>query len=100
MINCLLLFFLTESKSSDLTKSQIIVFSTCVGLILVGGLTIFFCLAGSKVCPCCCQKGPILNNKSLATTENMIPPIFYTEELQDPLMQTDLKEHFHADYIK
>jgi hypothetical protein len=26
-------------------------------------------------------------------TENLIPPVFYTEQLQDPLHQADLSDH-------
>lgn len=48
------------------------------------------------VCCCCenkCNRVKEPYQPEALTTEQLIPPIFYTDDMKDPLQQDDLREH-------
>ena len=65
-----------------------------VGLYLFLGF-IFIFLFLVVIC-CICEEMEEIKEEPLIQTHNatanILPPVFYTEELTDPLMQVDLKE--------
>lgn len=64
--------------------------------IVVTGLLIFILILMLLVYCCKSDKCTTKKEKNGETdsTMNLIPPIFYTEDMRDPLYQEDLKEKY------
>lgn len=79
------------------------------GFIILGviaGVLIIIILLGCISRKYCSEKSPSEDpdyhrvlQKDLVGQENLIPPIFYTEETEDPLSQEDMHNHVRVERI-
>jgi hypothetical protein len=83
-------------------------FSAKTFIIVMSCLAFLLLLA--RVIGCLCRRRPQeaaarhsdapteipLQTHSASSVANLIPPLFYTEGLRDPLMQEDLRDHLRA----
>jgi hypothetical protein len=67
-----------------------------VGVVVGGAIIVFILLVlcCAKILQMCSDAADFGAHAedSLTTTENLIPPIFYTAEMKDPLLWADLAE--------
>ena len=82
------LFSLIILNASD-SNSDIIA-PIVIGIIIIVLLVVIVILC---LCTKTCNKADSDTSHSSIQTSGLIPPIYYTDSLQDPLMQDDLKEN-------
>lgn len=72
--------------------TEAIILYTVIAIVGVMMILMIFC--------CCCGKRCRPKNfddeferREVSMGANLLPPVFYTEDIEDPLLQPDLKDH-------
>ena len=89
-------------SSSSISPTELIlsaISSNGIAIIIISllaaaflGIVLLICLCKSRGCNHQPKIGNIENPSD--STMNLIPPIFYTEDMRDPLYQEDLREKY------
>jgi hypothetical protein len=73
--------------SSDVILTAIIISGVAAALLIL-----LFCIIRRCRCEATQRPFPQRQGRSLQTTDNLIPPVFYTGDMKDPLLWPDLNE--------
>jgi hypothetical protein len=73
----------------DTAKSIVLLLAICWGGVIAIAMVVFLVICITKRCRQARQERAMPPRRP---TDNLIPPIYFTEEMQDPLRQNDLSE--------
>jgi hypothetical protein len=89
----------TDSNSGGPTAMMTVIIVCAVVVVAVMCIAVFFCCRSShrhRAADPALQDAKCMQQFHSATSD-LIPPVFYTEGLRDPLMQEDLREKVRDD---
>lgn len=78
-------------KPLDATTILPVILSVILIAIVV--MMIVLCICKSRSCKHERDSTDVGAHSPLHPTSKLIPPVFYTEDMRDPLLQEDLREH-------
>jgi hypothetical protein len=92
--------FSAEPMGQDIESEAFIIVMACLAFLLLLAIVIV-CLCrrhaqAAAAPPSDAATAVPLQTHSASSVANLIPPLFYTEDLRDPLMQEDLRDHLRA----